>query len=103
MAYISVKTWGCTANKDNGSIIAGLLLEQGHELVYTDEDADLFIYNTCTVKGKTQDKILSDIRHVQTHWPDKKIIISGCMASAQTAFLQGLLPVTSIVSLHNLT
>lgn len=68
-----------------------------------DDDADLIIYNTCTVKGKTQDKIFSDIKNVLQTAPEKKIIISGCMASAQTQLLRDLAPGASIISLQNLT
>lgn len=103
MAHVFVKTWGCTANHDNSAIIAGLLLQHGHELVTTNDDADVLIYNTCTVKGTTENKISHDIKNALITCPEKKIIITGCMASAQTALLRDLAPGASIVSVQNLT
>ena len=103
MANIRIKTWGCTANQDNEAIMAGFLLQEGHSLVKLDEEADLFIFNTCTVKGVTQNKIVDELQSLRKDFPEKKILISGCMAGAQEAFLKKLHPNASFVNTMHIT
>ena len=43
------------------------------------KDADVIIVNTCYVKHPTEQKVLNRIQGVQREFPDKKLIISGCM------------------------
>ncbi|MEM3074568.1 MAG: radical SAM protein [Candidatus Pacearchaeota archaeon] len=55
---IFIKTYGCQANINDSEILAGKLKKEGNILVNSEEDADKIIVNTCSVKNKTQSKIL---------------------------------------------
>ena len=81
---IYIENYGCSANYNNGEIIAGILQKAGHELLdrKNEKKADAIILNTCTVKIPTETKILKRIKDV----PKKqKLIVSGCMPEVQSA------------------
>lgn len=56
--------------------MAGCLSEAGYELVGSLEHADLVIYNTCAVKGPTENRMIDACRRVQR---EKKLIVAGCL------------------------
>jgi len=74
---VFIKTYGCQANINDSEIIAGRVLGLGDKLVSNENRADLIIVNTCTVKNKTQSKIL---HYIRKHYDLKKIIVTGCLA-----------------------
>ncbi len=71
------KTYGCQANINDSEILSGKLVSEGHELVSNEKDADKIIVNTCSVKNKTQSKILHYIRSLESS--GKEIEIGGCL------------------------
>ncbi|MBR9676747.1 tRNA (N(6)-L-threonylcarbamoyladenosine(37)-C(2))-methylthiotransferase [Candidatus Woesearchaeota archaeon] len=83
---VLVETYGCTANLNNSEIINGLLQTAGYKLARGPATADVFIINTCTVKGPTEDKILKKIK--EYHKKRKNLIVAGCMADAQADLLK---------------
>lgn len=72
---IFIKTYGCQANINDSEVLAGNLKKKGHILVDDEEKADKIIVNTCSVKNKTQSKI---IHYINLH-SDKQIEIGGCL------------------------
>ncbi|OEC87039.1 MULTISPECIES: tRNA (N(6)-L-threonylcarbamoyladenosine(37)-C(2))-methylthiotransferase [Methanobacterium] len=76
---VYIDTFGCTFNQGDSQIMAGLLQEDNAQLVSKMEDADVIILNTCYVKQPTEQKVINRIKKVQEQFPDKKLIISGCM------------------------
>lgn len=76
---VSIETFGCTYNKADSQIMAGVLAKNGMELVDNVEDADVIIVNTCYVKLPTESKVTNRIQSLQKNYPDKKVIVSGCM------------------------
>ena len=103
MVNVGIKTWGCTANQDNEAIMAGLLIQSGNSIVKADAEADVVIFNTCTVKGVTQNKIMADLKFFNEKFPEKKILISGCMATAQEEMLKKLNPNVSLMNTMHIT
>ncbi|WP_455646183.1 tRNA (N(6)-L-threonylcarbamoyladenosine(37)-C(2))-methylthiotransferase [Methanosphaera sp.] len=75
---IYLETHGCTFNQADSDIMMNMLLDD-HEIVYDLEEADVIILNTCYVKLPTEQKMITKIRKIQTEYPDKKLIIGGCM------------------------
>jgi threonylcarbamoyladenosine tRNA methylthiotransferase CDKAL1 len=72
---INIKTYGCSANTADTETITGILTKQGHQI--TDEaEAELIIFNSCAVKGPTENRIISAIKQTPKN---KKIIIVGCL------------------------
>ncbi len=76
---VYIETFGCTFNQGDSQIMAGLLKENNAQIVEEIEDADVIIVNTCYVKHPTEQKVINRIKGVQSKFPDKKLIISGCM------------------------
>ncbi|MFA4887766.1 MAG: tRNA (N(6)-L-threonylcarbamoyladenosine(37)-C(2))-methylthiotransferase [Candidatus Nanoarchaeia archaeon] len=103
MVNVLIKTWGCTANQDNEAIMAGLLIQSGNSIVKADGEADVVVFNTCTVKGVTQNKIVADLTLFKEKFPKKKILISGCMAGAQEEMLKKLNPNVSLMNTMHVT
>jgi MiaB-like tRNA modifying enzyme len=73
---IHVQTFGCTANTADSEALAGCLKAAGYTLVDTEAKADLIIYNTCAVKGPTENRIINALKQIQK---SKKVIVAGCL------------------------
>ncbi|MDP2750473.1 MAG: tRNA (N(6)-L-threonylcarbamoyladenosine(37)-C(2))-methylthiotransferase [Nanoarchaeota archaeon] len=84
---IYIENYGCSANYNNGEIIAGLLKKAGHQLIKEDKTAKIIILNTCTVKQPTENKIIKRIKQIPK---SKKLIIAGCMPEVQAEELKKL-------------
>ncbi|MBI4095309.1 MAG: tRNA (N(6)-L-threonylcarbamoyladenosine(37)-C(2))-methylthiotransferase [DPANN group archaeon] len=74
---VLIKTWGCAASQSDSEIMAGLLAQAGHQLVERDEDADVVIANTCTVKNRVEVDELKEINKLKSE--NKKVIATGCL------------------------
>ena len=104
MAIIYLDNYGCTANYDNGNIIAGLILETGHEISNDIEESDVVIINSCAVKNVTVNKIFNQINTIKRNFQDKKLIITGCMPLAEKDKLKKYLKEgVALVSTQNIT
>lgn len=75
---VYLETHGCTFNQADGEIMAGML-EECHELVDDINEADVVILNTCYVKLPTEQKMITKIDKIKTQFPEKKLIVGGCM------------------------
>lgn len=75
---IYIETHGCTFNQADSDIMAKMLSET-HEIVQNMADADVIILNTCYVKLPTEQKMITQIRNIKMKYPDKKLIVGGCM------------------------
>jgi threonylcarbamoyladenosine tRNA methylthiotransferase CDKAL1 len=73
---VFVKNFGCSSNVADGEVLAGCLFEAGFQLAASESEADVIIYNTCAVKGPTENRIIDAIKHAPK---DKKIVVSGCL------------------------
>ncbi|MEM3536837.1 MAG: tRNA (N(6)-L-threonylcarbamoyladenosine(37)-C(2))-methylthiotransferase, partial [Candidatus Bathyarchaeia archaeon] len=69
-------SFGCSTNLADGEVLAGCLAEAGYELVDSVSAADLVIYNTCAVKGPTENRMIEVLKRVPRN---KKVIVSGCL------------------------
>jgi threonylcarbamoyladenosine tRNA methylthiotransferase CDKAL1 len=76
VSRVFVRNFGCSSNVADGEVLAGCLVEAGFQLVTSESEADILIYNTCAVKGPTENRIIDTIKHAPK---DKKIIVAGCL------------------------
>jgi len=74
---IYIRTYGCTLNRADGETLSALVGQGGHTIVENEEEADIVIVNTCTVKLPTENKIMSYLRKLKAK--GKRFVISGCM------------------------
>lgn len=91
---ICVFTYGCAHNQADSETMIGYLIEAGFNIVSCNENYDLIIFNTCTVKNPTEDKFFSRLA-----LENKKVVVCGCIP--QSGFDERL-ENYSLVGLDNL-
>ncbi|KAJ3282883.1 hypothetical protein HK104_010662, partial [Borealophlyctis nickersoniae] len=82
-ASVFVKTWGCGHNNSDGEYMAGLLAASGYQVLLEDSkknDADLWLLNSCTVKGPSEQTFVNDIKKGKEN--GKKVVVAGCVPQA---------------------
>jgi tRNA-2-methylthio-N6-dimethylallyladenosine synthase len=107
---VFIKTFGCQMNEYDSDKMADVL-GAAEGLVRTDkpEDADVILFNTCSVREKAQEKVFSDlgrIRDLKRERPDLVIGVGGCVASQEGAAIVKRAPYVDVVfgpqTLHRL-
>jgi MiaB-like tRNA modifying enzyme len=73
---VFVKSFGCSTNLADGEVLAGCLVAAGCEPVHSVSAADIVVYNTCAVKGPTENRAIDVLRRVPA---SKKLIVAGCL------------------------
>src|SRR5207302_7079665 len=78
-----IETVGCQMNVLDSELVVGGLRKQGYELTHEPADADLILFNTCSVRQHAEDKIYSALGRLRSHkrrHPETVIGVLGCMA-----------------------
>ena len=81
-----VITFGCQMNEYDTHTIQSELVAGGHELVTHPADADLLLLNTCAVRGKPVEKVVSvlgDLRRQRSEGRDVTLGLMGCLAQLE--------------------
>src|SRR3989344_3563180 len=99
---VFVQNFGCSANINDGEIMEGLLAQSGRQIVGSIEESDAIILNTCTVKGKVESEIKRKIGHIQSNFPQKKLVIAGCMPQVQSKMLREIAPESALIGPHQI-
>jgi threonylcarbamoyladenosine tRNA methylthiotransferase CDKAL1 len=73
---VFVRSFGCSANTADSEAISGCLVDSGFKLAVSEVEADVVIYNSCAVKGPTENRIISALKHIPSH---KKVVVAGCL------------------------
>jgi ribosomal protein S12 methylthiotransferase len=71
---------GCAKNQVDGEEIAARLEDAGYEYVASGEEADLIIVNTCGFIESAKRESIDATLAVKALWPDKKVLVAGCLA-----------------------
>ena len=105
---VFIKTFGCQMNEyDSGKMVDVLHAAQGYEPTQDVEEADLILFNTCSVREKAQEKVFSDLGRIK-HLKRKGVLIGvgGCVASQEGAAIIARAPYVDVVfgpqTLHRL-
>ena len=105
---VFIKTFGCQMNEYDSDKMADVLnAAQGYEPTQNVDEADLILFNTCSVREKAQEKVFSDLGRVQ-HLKKKGVLIGvgGCVASQEGAEIIKRAPYVDVVfgpqTLHRL-
>jgi tRNA-2-methylthio-N6-dimethylallyladenosine synthase len=78
-----IETVGCQMNVLDSELVVGALRRQGYDLTYEPTDADVILFNTCSVRQHAEDKIYSALGRLRGHMhrhPEKVLGVLGCMA-----------------------
>ncbi len=105
-----IRTFGCQMNEYDSDKMADVLhAADGLTPTSTIEDADVILFNTCSVREKAQEKVFSDlgrVKHLKHLKPDLVIGVGGCVASQEGAAIVARAPYVDVVfgpqTLHRL-
>jgi tRNA-2-methylthio-N6-dimethylallyladenosine synthase len=105
---VFIKTFGCQMNEyDSDKMVDVMHAAEGYEATTNVEEADLILFNTCSVREKAQEKVFSDLGRVR-HLKKKgvQIGVGGCVASQEGAAIIARAPYVDVVfgpqTLHRL-
>jgi tRNA-2-methylthio-N6-dimethylallyladenosine synthase len=108
MKKVFIKTFGCQMNEYDSDKMADVLrAAEGYEPTTEVDEADLILFNTCSVREKAQEKVFSDLGRVK-HLKNKGVLIGvgGCVASQEGAAIVERAPYVDLVfgpqTLHRL-
>ncbi|MEX1013270.1 MAG: tRNA (N6-isopentenyl adenosine(37)-C2)-methylthiotransferase MiaB [Waddliaceae bacterium] len=88
-----IRTYGCQMNELDSEIMVGLLEERGLTRVKEEEEADLLIYNTCSIRDLAERKVMGKLGRMGKSKMRNRIIgVTGCMANAKKDTLFKKLP-----------
>lgn len=110
MKKVYIKTFGCQMNEYDSDKMADVMnAAQGYEPTDDPEQADLILFNTCSVREKAQEKVFSELGRVKALKalkPDLVVGVGGCVASQEGASIVARAPYVDVVfgpqTLHRL-
>jgi tRNA-2-methylthio-N6-dimethylallyladenosine synthase len=105
-----IRTFGCQMNEyDSGKMADVLAASDGLALTDRPDDADVILFNTCSVREKAQERVFHDlgrVRELKRARPDLIIGVGGCVASQEGAAIVRRAPYVDVVfgpqTLHRL-
>ncbi|MEZ5615905.1 MAG: tRNA (N6-isopentenyl adenosine(37)-C2)-methylthiotransferase MiaB [Rhodocyclaceae bacterium] len=104
-----IKTFGCQMNEYDSDRMVDVLAAEGIEKTDSPEDADVILFNTCSVREKAQEKVFHDlgrVRLLKQSRPDLVIGVGGCVASQEGEAIVRRAPYVDVVfgpqTLHRL-
>ena len=105
-----IRTFGCQMNEYDSEKISGLLAAaEGLAPAEHPEEADVIVFNTCSVREKAQEKVFADlgrVKHLKRTNPRLMIAVGGCVASQEGGAIVERAPYVDVVfgpqTLHRL-
>src|ERR1700741_5502586 len=107
---VFIRTFGCQMNEYDSDKMADVLAAaDGFEKTADPAEADLILFNTCSVREKAQEKVFADlgrVRHLKREKPGLLIGVGGCVASQEGSEIVRRAPFVDVVfgpqTLHRL-
>ncbi|HEV2379425.1 MAG TPA: tRNA (N6-isopentenyl adenosine(37)-C2)-methylthiotransferase MiaB [Terriglobia bacterium] len=78
-----IETFGCQMNVHDSEKVAGVLMGAGLKSVEDPEQADIILYNTCSIREKAAQKVFSRLGAIKKKHGDKLIGVLGCVAQQE--------------------
>jgi tRNA-2-methylthio-N6-dimethylallyladenosine synthase len=105
-----IKTFGCQMNEYDSAKMADVLrASHGMETTADVSQADVILFNTCSIREKAQEKVFHDlgrVKHLKRERPDVLIGVGGCVASQEGSAIVARAPYVDLVfgpqTLHRL-
>jgi tRNA-2-methylthio-N6-dimethylallyladenosine synthase len=94
-----IETFGCQMNFHDSEKVVGTLISEGYQQVQREEDADLIVYNTCSIRDKAEQKVfhrLADFKAL--HKQGKRFAVLGCVAQQEGEKIFERAPFVSLVA-----
>jgi len=94
-----IETFGCQMNFHDSEKVVGTLISEGYQQVEREEDADLIVYNTCSIRDKAEQKVfhrLDDFKKLRKQ--GKRFAVLGCVAQQEGERIFERAPYVSLVA-----
>src|SRR2546428_1326505 len=98
MAKIWIEAYGCSASFADSEMISGLILNNGHTIAQSEDESDLNMIVTCSVKDATADKMVHRIKTLTS----KPLIVAGCFPKAEQSTVEKFSPQASLLGPNSL-
>ena len=98
---VYLQTYGCQMNERDSEEILGMLTAHGYAIVQEEEEADLILLNTCSVRAHAEERAFGKmgvLQQLKQKKPDLVLGILGCMAKAQREEVFRRLPQVDLVA-----
>jgi tRNA-2-methylthio-N6-dimethylallyladenosine synthase len=97
---VYIETVGCQMNVLDSELVIGALRTQGYDLTDSPTDADVLLFNTCSVREHAEDKTysaLGRVQHIKRRNPDAVIGVLGCMAQKDQELIRKRAPYVDMI------
>src|SRR5437763_11806095 len=99
MKTFYIETFGCQMNAHDSEKVVGTLLQQGYSQVEEPEQAELVLYNTCSIRDKAEQKVFSRLQQFKrTAGKGKVFGVLGCVAQQEGERIFERAPHVSLVA-----
>jgi tRNA-2-methylthio-N6-dimethylallyladenosine synthase len=94
-----LETFGCQMNVHDSEKVIGTLEQQGYARVELEADADLILYNTCSIRDKAEQKVFNRLNDYKIlHKQGKRFGVLGCVAQQEGERIFERAPYVSLVA-----
>ncbi|MCL4221764.1 MAG: radical SAM protein [Phycisphaerales bacterium] len=97
---VYLETFGCQMNELDSELVAGRLASLGYRLTSASDEADIVLYNTCSVREHAEQKVwsrLGDLKAKKMERPGLVVGVLGCMAERDGQALMKRMPVVDVM------
>src|SRR5690348_7481857 len=99
MRTFYIETFGCQMNAHDSEKVIGTLLEKGYSQVERAEDAELVLYNTCSIRDKAEQKVFHRLQQFKRDAGAGKVFgVLGCVAQQEGERIFEKAPHVSLVA-----
>ncbi len=99
MKTFYIETFGCQMNVHDSEKVVGTLVSEGYSQVETPEEADLVLYNTCSIRDKAEQKVFHRLQQFKKdHGRGKVFGVLGCVAQQEGERIFERAPHVSLVA-----
>ncbi|MDB6130047.1 MAG: tRNA ((37)-C2)-methylthiotransferase MiaB [Verrucomicrobiales bacterium] len=101
MPSVYIKTYGCQMNERDSEAVAAQFVAKGYTLALTEQNADVVLLNTCSVRDQAEQKAIGKMQNlsaeVRKNHPERVLGFMGCMAQSRGQKLIDSLPDVDLV------
>ena len=101
MKQVYAHTLGCKVNQYETEAILETLLQHGYVLTLQEQEADVFLVNSCTVTAESDRKTRQLVRHLKRNYPHSVVVLTGCMPQAFPKAADALLEADIVLGNRN--
>jgi tRNA-2-methylthio-N6-dimethylallyladenosine synthase len=98
MQTFYIETFGCQMNAHDSEKVIGTLLSQGYRQVARPDEADLVLYNTCSIRDKAEQKVFHRLQEFKRSGKGKVFGVLGCVAQQEGERIFERAPHVSLVA-----